>query len=500
MFHTQLESLHRLRRIVPVALLTAVSLAAGQARGQTWDHAHGDPANTGFIDTRTAPATAPVRVVGGLGFSAPGSGPVIGPDGTVYVGNSTGELRAFQPNGDLKWRTSLPGRGIVGSPAIGRDGAIYVIGVMTARDHRGNLLRIINFGELYRIDPNTGSLYWMAPFPGTRDTGTAATTASPTIWRSGIAQVVMFPVLHPLGSLRILAYSIGGQLIHEQIVPTRTVPPITSEGVSLCDIFCVDNWFGLNRRRDPERPAAGDLPAKLEGPLPSLGIYSPGGAGAPVVVVADDDRHIVGYVFTPNEGFREVFRRHLANGTVKMSSPVMLRDGHSAIAAKAGDQAWLLFGGPNAAHVPEIKVPLGAATPTLTADGRMITVTRAGGSTEARIASPPATPRSVQFNGESVAPAAASCSHVFVSTESALYTLDATSLQTVASHSWRGGGLSSPAIASNGTVYALAGGTLSIFRGPPGPPPTTAFTCTRPGANPTTGGTTGGPGGGVAPR
>ncbi|MBX9945785.1 MAG: PQQ-binding-like beta-propeller repeat protein [Reyranella sp.] len=506
MFHPQARPFRGNRKILVAAILAATGLATGPATGQTWDHAHGDPANTGFIDTRTVPATAPVRVVGGLGFSAPGSGPVIGPDGTVYVGNSLGELRAFRPNGDLKWQTRLAGRGIVASPAIGRDGAIYVVGVLTARDNRDGRQRLINQGELYRIDPNTGSLYWVAPFPGAGEAGTAATTASPTIWRSGNAQVVMVPVLHPQGSLRILAYSIGGQLLHEQIVTTRTVQPITSEGASLCDIFCVDNWFGLNRRRPrPDQPAAGDLPDKLEGPLPSLGVFTPGGAGAPVVVVADDDRHLVGYAFSPNDGFRETFRRHLANGTLKMSSPVLLRDGHSAVAAKAGDQAWLLFGGPNAANVPEIKVPLGAATPALTADGRLITVSRAGGSAEARPASPATPARAIQFGGESVAPAAASCSHVFVSTESALYTLDAASLQPVASHPWRGGGLSSPAIAANGAVYALAGATLSIFPAPPGPPPTTAFTCTRPGANPSPGGTTGGPGGGagggsVAPR
>lgn len=502
MTHTQQERLRNGRAAIVAFLaatgLATISIPTGPSGAQTWDHAHGDPANSGFIDTRTAPATAPVRVVGGLGFSAPGSGPVIGPDGTVYVGNSTGELRAFRPNGDLKWQTRLTGRGIVSSPAVGRDGAIYVVGVLTARDHRGGRQRLINRGELYRVDPNNGSLYWIAPFPGAGDAGTAATTASPTIWRSGTAQVVMIPVLHPLGSLRILAYSIGGQLLHEQTVTTRTVQPITSEGASLCDIFCVDNWFGLNRRRPrPEQPAAGDLPEKLEGPLPSLGIHTPDGAGAPVVVVADDDRHLVGYAFTPNDGFREIFRRHLANGALKMSSPTMLRDGHSAVAAKAGDQAWLLFGGPNAANVPEIKVPAGAATPTLTADGRLITVSRAGGSAEARVGSPAAPSRAVTFAGESVAPAAASCSHVFVSTESALYTLDAARLQVVASHPWRGGGLSSPAIAANGAVYALAGGTLSIFGAPPGLPPATGFTCTRPGANPSAGGTGGST---VAPR
>jgi outer membrane protein assembly factor BamB len=107
------KQFRRNRKSLAVALLAATCLGAGASGARAWDHAHGDPANTGFIDVKTAPAAAPVRVVRGLGLSAPGSGPVIGPDGTVYVGNNTGELRAFRPNGDLKWQARIPGRGIL---------------------------------------------------------------------------------------------------------------------------------------------------------------------------------------------------------------------------------------------------------------------------------------------------------------------------------------------------------------------------------------------------
>ncbi len=61
----------------------------------------------------------------------PGSySPVIGSDGTVYVGHQDGYLYAISPLGELRWRTLLAteGRPISGNPAIGNDGTIYITG------------------------------------------------------------------------------------------------------------------------------------------------------------------------------------------------------------------------------------------------------------------------------------------------------------------------------------------------------------------------------------
>src|SRR5688500_185646 len=73
------------------AALAAALLAGVPADAGTWDHSRGTAANTGFIDVTTAPATAPVLTVPGLGVFAPAAGPVIGTDGTAYVGNFHGE-------------------------------------------------------------------------------------------------------------------------------------------------------------------------------------------------------------------------------------------------------------------------------------------------------------------------------------------------------------------------------------------------------------------------
>jgi hypothetical protein len=54
-----------------------------------------------------------------------------------------------------------------------------------------------------------------------------------------------------------------------------------------------------------------------------------------------------------------------------------------------------------------------------------------------------------------------------VSTASALVTLDAAGLNVEAEFLWKKGGLSTPAIGSNGRLYALAGDTLFCFAGPP---------------------------------
>ena len=88
-----------------LCVATTMTIAAGAALA--WQTAHGDPDNTGAVDVRTARAVSP-RATVGLGEIAPGAGPVIAPDGTVYVGNMDGTLTAFDAqSGQRLWDTSL---------------------------------------------------------------------------------------------------------------------------------------------------------------------------------------------------------------------------------------------------------------------------------------------------------------------------------------------------------------------------------------------------------
>ena len=53
------------------------------------------------------------------------SSPAIGKDGTIYVGSRDGNLYAIKPNGEKKW-TFKTGEGIYSTPSIGEDGTIYI--------------------------------------------------------------------------------------------------------------------------------------------------------------------------------------------------------------------------------------------------------------------------------------------------------------------------------------------------------------------------------------
>jgi hypothetical protein len=69
----------------------------------------------------------------------------------------------------------------------------------------------------------------------------------------------------------------------------------------------------------------------------------------------------------------------------------------------------------------------------------------------------------VRLEAESIASAAVSRTHVFVSTVTALVTLDAGGLGVAAEFVWKNGGLSTPAISDDDSVYAVAGDTLFCF-------------------------------------
>lgn len=466
------------------------SVVGGGAVG-SWSHAHGDAANRGFADVVTAPGSLPARKVMGIGSYAAGAGPVIAADGTVYLGNTQGQLRAFTPTGDQKWMRDTPGRKIVASPVVGADGSIYVVGTSVARDHRDGVTYWRFFANLYKFHPG-GAMLWVRPFPE-RSRGAGATSASPNIWRWGGTEVIIVPVLYQMGGyqLTLVAFSTDGAPLFEQKV-TGWADTITASGAGWGD-FGLNAIFGL--KETVLAPEPNQLPYEALPPMPSVGIFAGTGGGPPVIVVADNYQNLVGYNFSPIQGFQEIFRKHLTRDSIRMSSPALLRDGHSVIHGNWLKQAWTLFGGPNSVNWTEVPVPLTGSrrtetTPTITADGRIVMVDRDRRITVIGTSPNRSVLNRVQLGAESIAPAAASCSHVFVSTASAFVTLDAKATGVVVQFDWLGGGLSPPAISPNGSVYALAGNSLHIF---PPPPPAQP----RLGAIGAIGGTTSCQGGGL---
>jgi hypothetical protein len=458
----------------PLIIIAFVMLALP---ARAWDQAHGDSANTGFIDISTNPADLPVRKLTGLGKVAPGAGPVIGADGTVYLATLDGKLRAFTPDGDLKWAVSTPSRfTFQASPAIGRDGTIYVIGGRVARDHRivhgETVLRYDS--QLIRFSP-TGSQLSVTGFPAHLPEwyGTGATSAAPILWRAADVEIVMIPVFYRSFNgheLRLLAFSNAGDLMFDQLVTYVSYGDVTGgwgEGKDVhwwcLYLFCgLNAIFGVDEVDGYAYGGPDQLPLGIQPPLPSVGIF---GSPNPAVVVADNYEHLIGYNFSPTDGFSETFRKHLANDRISMSSPMLLPDNHSVISASYGHQGWLLFGGPNIQNWTEVVVPWAVTTPALTADGRIIVAGFDGSVRAVRFVPERSVVGSTRI-GETIAPIAASCTHLFVSTAPDLVTFDARSLEVVARFSWRIGGMSPPAIGPSGAVYAVAEDSLFIFPAP----------------------------------
>src|SRR5262249_51998925 len=151
--------------------------------------------NGGFANVNTAPARAGSISVPGLGRFALGAGPVIAPDGTVYVGTVEGKLTALHADGSKFWsRDITAGESIVASPAISSDGSVYVIGVKTVTDDSVNPPVTTVSSTLHRFN-NSGAWLSQTPLPEDHGSGPAA-FAPPMIWRSGSAEAIMIPIVY----------------------------------------------------------------------------------------------------------------------------------------------------------------------------------------------------------------------------------------------------------------------------------------------------------------
>jgi outer membrane protein assembly factor BamB len=479
---------HLARRVAAGLLATMLGLGGVPALASGWAFPRGDATNSGFADVITRPAIRPLATVPGIGSYTAGSGPVIGPDGSVYLGSAEGVLRAFSPDGVLLWQRAIArGYAIGASPVIDADGSIYVVGTRTIRDHRGGERSTRSDSLLHRFN-TTGALLWVAPFPGrhallpafaSRGSGLAPAT----LWRENGQTVVMVPATYraPGGyQVVLLAFSREGRLLHERQVSHVAHTVIGGSSLSDGEVVACVLTFGYGClvlalagfSIDPPAPpadAADRLPPGVAAAMPGAAVFRFAGGGTPFVVVSTGPA-VVGYTYSLATGFTEIFRE-TDRRQHSTTAPLLLPDGHSVVGT--GDlersrndflsSGRIAFGGPNGSAIADLAMGEPIIAPLArTADSRLVVV-RSFRTQILEGGQPVAT---IVYPGETIAPAAVSRSHIFLSTTGSMRSYDARSLALVGELPWFGGGQSSPAIAASGRVYALASNILFIWPGP----------------------------------
>lgn len=433
-----------------------------------WQRPHADGGNTGFANVVTAPAVKPSNTISHIGDFAVGSGPVIGPDGTVYVGTLLGKLLAFHPDGTRAWDRQLDaGQRILASPVVASDGSIFVVSQSIFTDTRVSPPFTRPDSTLHKFLPG-GGYAWKMPFPerGTNlpvPNGSGGTDAAPNIWRYNGEEAVIVPVLYkshtaPTREVRLLAFSASGGAVIGDARVSMNVPTATG-GAEPCDgtyssCFPAGGFEGDPGNDDPKTL----LPKGLRLPLAAAAIYSFPGGGTPWIVVADNLHDIVGFTFSPQTGFFEGFRAHDESWQLT-GMPMAMPDTETFV--PQGDEV-IVWRGQAIKKPPRTKIEVGILTTTArTATGDAVMVSfismfvryPGGGALE-----------SMRLPGETIAAPAVSRKHVFVSTAGSFLTYDSATMQQVAKFDWQKGGISPPAIGPYGDVYAIADNTLHVFR------------------------------------
>lgn len=452
--------------VLLVCFLTTVS-GAGHA---AWTGARADPGNSGLMRVNTANAVAGNHLgVVDIGSLAPGASPVTGADGTVYIGNLEGEVMALHADGTPYWRNTVFGT-ILAAPVVSRvDGAVYVVSGAKIRDHQigQTVYRDRSFLHKFSAD---GTKLFTQPFPLRFDavpdyTSTGATSAPPNIWRYHGMERIIIPVrIEIIGGfeIRLVAFDTTGSVAGDQRVLT-IVHDVTG-GSPITDVieeFFTDVFECLTLQPDCASFSL-TIPgafSRIPLPMPGVAIWENGG-GSPWIWVADGQRATLALKYDVDTGFSEILRledRHERRST----APVALDLAEVVAVIGTGDGRVKFEHG--AGQVIGLGPILGS--PTRTAANKLAVVH--GQGSQLLLLAGTAIDVQVPLAGPSAMPAAASCTHLYVSTTRSLQTFDAATLEHVAEYAWAGDGLYPPIIGPQGHVYAPAVAGLHIFAPPP---------------------------------
>lgn len=429
----------RVSRLLPLFLLLA-------GCDETWMQFHGNGPSSGFVPIDVAPA---VRTrwrarVGGVTYSSP----VVGPDGTIYVGNTDGELVAVNPDGSERWRSAFPGTRILSSPAVAAAGEIYVVTSRKAEDGTVS-------SSLSRVEAD-GSRTWTTGFPEG-----GITTASPKLWSFEQRTHVLVQVLNKSAAELVIVQD-DGAILHRHDVDICPPPGADLWPDFFEDIagFLSDIWDVFSEIPSDFDPAALDIPTVFGWPDPTVAVLSRPGEDEAGVIVANGCG-VSAWRWAPPV-LTSVWIHEVSEERRRYSSPAVFEGGLLALAgedrrvrgfdALTGELLWeqelaeSILSSP-ASFGRQIWVASLNHLVMLDYNGDILDEIDLGESEE------------------TAASVALGANLGFLSTTSALHSFGF-DFDPVISIRPLDGGLSSPAIGSDGTLYVVSGDELWAFPGP----------------------------------
>lgn len=423
-----------------------------------WQQYQSNASTQGFVPFPTRPATSPKWQVevGPVSFASP----VIGLDGTVYIGNLTGELLAIDPNGNIRWRRQLDVRGsfISGSAAIDANGNIYIITTYRARvrDHRNGqtIVSKVARSRLHSLNPD-GSLRWTFPFPVSN---TASSTDGYTLSSPKIAgkqnQVIFVPAIFTriASRLDLLAIDLSGNLINSITVSDYPTPPVVVTGGGIGSIFA-GIWDFLNGVEFTPSGGGPTLKQQFGQTEPSLAIADFGAfKDQPIIVIDDNYKQLAAFkwefrsVFTPLWKKTSSQVRPAASPAILLSSMVAAGQADGTLALYdllTGNELWKpwykakkAIQSPPASFISQIYLTSDTSVILLDTNGRFLKEFK----------------MSEHSLGAALGSPAISSNHVYVNAQEGLFSFSL-DFNNFTKNSITPGGVSSIAIAEDGTIY-----------------------------------------------
>lgn len=425
-----------------------------------WNQFQANAASQGFAPLFNMPvSSAKWQVeVGPVAFASP----VIGQDRTIYIGNLMGELVAVLPTGTIRWKKMLDQRGsiIAGTPAVDKNGNIYVITTFRARvrDHRGGrtVYSYVAHSKLHSLTPD-GQLRWIFNFPlnPNRNITDGYTLSSPKIWNTQ-EPLIFIPVLFTkvVSRMELLAIDQAGRVVNNVFVSEYPTPPIeTSGGVTIGGIFG-GIWDFLNGMEFEPSGGSPTLQQMFGWAEPSIAIADFGSFSSRPVIIVDDNYKQLSAFRWQNNQFRPLWNKTSSKPRLR-ASPAIFLSSMVASGQQDGTLAFydLLTGSellkpwfkarkgiqsPPASFISQIYFVAGTWVVALDAGGRLIREFE----------------MSEHSLGAAIGSPAISGNRVYVNAQEGLFSFSL-NLDDFDKNTLVLGGVSSPAIGDDGTVYVV---------------------------------------------